>query len=75
MLLTSKTHERDNAVDDGGSMPVPVAPCCADIEPVIHFSPAENLEHFDVVLIDRAPGPAALTDALDSILAALAHRK
>ena len=31
-----------------------LAPCCADPAPVIHYAPAENLEHVDVVLIDRA---------------------
>ena len=30
------------------------APCCADPAPVIHYAPAENLEHVDVALIDRA---------------------
>ncbi len=29
-------------------------PCCADPAPVIHYSPAENLERVDVALIDRA---------------------
>jgi hypothetical protein len=29
-----------------------MSPCCA--EPVIHYTPAENLEHIDVALIDRA---------------------
>ena len=29
-------------------------PCCADPVPVIHYAPAENLEHVDVALIDRA---------------------
>lgn len=33
--------------------PVP-APCIADPAPVIHYAPAENLEHGDVLLIDRA---------------------
>jgi hypothetical protein len=28
--------------------------CCADPAPVIHYAPAENLEHLDVALIDRA---------------------
>ena len=28
------------------------APCLAD--PAIHYAPAENLEHIDVALIDRA---------------------
>ena len=28
------------------------SPCCT--EPVIHYAPAENLEHIDVALIDRA---------------------
>ncbi|MGC2223932.1 MAG: phospholipase D-like domain-containing protein [Methylocella sp.] len=32
----------------------PLAPCCADPAPVIHYAPAENLEHIDVALIDRA---------------------
>jgi hypothetical protein len=31
-----------------------LAPCCADPAPVIHYAPAENLEHVDVALIDRA---------------------
>ena len=31
-----------------------VAPCCADSAPVIHYAPAEPLEHIDVALIDRA---------------------
>jgi phosphatidylserine/phosphatidylglycerophosphate/cardiolipin synthase-like enzyme len=31
-----------------------LAPCCADPAPVIHYAPAENLEHIDVALIDRA---------------------
>jgi len=30
------------------------SPCCADPAPVIHYAPAENLEHIDVALIDRA---------------------
>jgi hypothetical protein len=29
-------------------------PGCADPAPVIHYAPAENLEHVDVALIDRA---------------------
>jgi phosphatidylserine/phosphatidylglycerophosphate/cardiolipin synthase-like enzyme len=29
-------------------------PCYADPAPVIHYAPAENLEHVDVALIDRA---------------------
>jgi phosphatidylserine/phosphatidylglycerophosphate/cardiolipin synthase-like enzyme len=29
-------------------------PCSADPTPVIHYAPAENLEHIDVALIDRA---------------------
>jgi hypothetical protein len=33
---------------------VSLAPCCADPAPVIHYAPAENLEHIDVALIDRA---------------------
>ena len=32
----------------------PLAPCCADPAPVIHYAPAENLEHIDVALIDGA---------------------
>jgi phosphatidylserine/phosphatidylglycerophosphate/cardiolipin synthase-like enzyme len=32
----------------------PLTPCCADPAPVIHYAPAENLEHIDVALIDRA---------------------
>ena len=32
----------------------PVTPCCADPAPVIHYALAENLEHVDVALIDRA---------------------
>jgi hypothetical protein len=31
-----------------------LAPCHADPAPVIHYAPAENLEHIDVALIDRA---------------------
>lgn len=31
-----------------------VAPCAAESAPVIHYSPGENLEHFDVALIDHA---------------------
>jgi phosphatidylserine/phosphatidylglycerophosphate/cardiolipin synthase-like enzyme len=31
-----------------------LAPCCAELAPVIHYAPAENLEHIDVALIDRA---------------------
>jgi phosphatidylserine/phosphatidylglycerophosphate/cardiolipin synthase-like enzyme len=31
-----------------------LAPCCADPAPVIHYAPAENLEHIDVALIDSA---------------------
>ena len=31
-----------------------LVPCCADPAPVIHYAPAENLEHVDVALIDRA---------------------
>ena len=31
-----------------------VTPGCADPAPVIHYAPAENLEHVDVDLIDRA---------------------
>jgi hypothetical protein len=30
------------------------APCCADPAPIIHYAPAENLEHIDVELIDGA---------------------
>jgi hypothetical protein len=29
-------------------------PGCADPAPIIHYAPAENLEHIDVALIDRA---------------------
>ena len=29
-----------------------LAPCGADPAPVIHYAPAENLEHIDVELID-----------------------
>jgi hypothetical protein len=29
-------------------------PCGADPAPVIHYAPAENLEHIDVALMDRA---------------------
>jgi hypothetical protein len=29
-------------------------PCWADPAPVIHYAPAENLEHIDVALIDTA---------------------
>jgi hypothetical protein len=28
--------------------------CAADPAPAIHYAPAENLEHVDVALIDRA---------------------
>ena len=31
-----------------------LAPCSAEPAPVIHYAPAENLEHVDVALIDRA---------------------
>jgi phosphatidylserine/phosphatidylglycerophosphate/cardiolipin synthase-like enzyme len=31
-----------------------LAPCHADPAPAIHYAPAENLEHIDVALIDRA---------------------
>ncbi|MFZ3326630.1 MAG: phospholipase D-like domain-containing protein [Methylocella sp.] len=31
-----------------------LAPCGADPAPIIHYAPAENLEHVDVALIDRA---------------------
>ncbi len=31
-----------------------LAPSCADPAPAIHYAPAENLEHVDVALIDRA---------------------
>ncbi|MDQ6870026.1 MAG: phospholipase D-like domain-containing protein [Pseudomonadota bacterium] len=31
-----------------------LAPCGADPAPIIHYAPAENLEHIDVALIDRA---------------------
>jgi phosphatidylserine/phosphatidylglycerophosphate/cardiolipin synthase-like enzyme len=31
-----------------------LAPCAADPAPVIHYAPAENLEHIDVALIDSA---------------------
>ena len=31
-----------------------LAPCRADPAPIIHYAPAENLEHVDVALIDRA---------------------
>ncbi len=31
-----------------------LAPCSADPAPVIHYAPAENLEHVDVALIDHA---------------------
>jgi phosphatidylserine/phosphatidylglycerophosphate/cardiolipin synthase-like enzyme len=30
------------------------SPCAADPTPIIHYAPAENLEHIDVALIDRA---------------------
>jgi len=30
------------------------SPCAADPAPAIHYAPAENLEHIDVALIDRA---------------------
>jgi hypothetical protein len=30
------------------------SPCCAEPAPIIHYAPAENLEHVDVDLIDRA---------------------
>ena len=30
------------------------SPCAADPAPAIHYAPAENLEHVDVALIDRA---------------------
>ena len=33
---------------------LPASPCCADPAPVVHYAPAENLEHVDVSLIDRA---------------------
>ena len=33
---------------------VSLVPCAADPAPVIHYAPAENLEHIDVALIDRA---------------------
>jgi phosphatidylserine/phosphatidylglycerophosphate/cardiolipin synthase-like enzyme len=29
-------------------------PCCADPAPAVHYASAENLEHIDVALIDRA---------------------
>ena len=31
-----------------------LSPCTADPAPAIHYAPAENLEHVDVALIDRA---------------------
>ena len=31
-----------------------LAPCRAEPTPAIHYAPAENLEHVDVALIDRA---------------------
>ena len=31
-----------------------LAPCRAEPTPAIHYAPAENLEHIDVALIDRA---------------------
>ena len=31
-----------------------LATCRADPAPIIHYAPAENLEHVDVALIDRA---------------------
>jgi phosphatidylserine/phosphatidylglycerophosphate/cardiolipin synthase-like enzyme len=31
-----------------------LAPCATDPAPAIHYAPAENLEHIDVALIDRA---------------------
>ncbi|MFZ3328359.1 MAG: hypothetical protein WA231_21845 [Methylocella sp.] len=31
-----------------------LAPCSAEPAPAIHYAPAENLEHVDVALIDRA---------------------
>ncbi len=31
-----------------------LAPCVADPAPAVHYAPAENLEHVDVPLIDRA---------------------
>jgi phosphatidylserine/phosphatidylglycerophosphate/cardiolipin synthase-like enzyme len=31
-----------------------LGPCAADPAPVIHYAPAENLEHIDVALIDSA---------------------
>jgi hypothetical protein len=47
----------------------PLTPCCADPAPVIHYAPAENLEHVDVAIIDRAereidPAAYVLTDLL-----------
>jgi hypothetical protein len=30
------------------------SPCAADPAPTFHYAPAENLEHVDVALIDRA---------------------
>jgi phosphatidylserine/phosphatidylglycerophosphate/cardiolipin synthase-like enzyme len=33
---------------------VPLAPGAAELAPAIHYPPAENLEHIDVALIDRA---------------------
>jgi phosphatidylserine/phosphatidylglycerophosphate/cardiolipin synthase-like enzyme len=31
-----------------------LAPCADDPAPIIHYAPAENLEHVDMPLIDRA---------------------
>jgi hypothetical protein len=31
-----------------------LAPCFGDPAPIIHYAPAENLEHVDVAMIDRA---------------------
>jgi phosphatidylserine/phosphatidylglycerophosphate/cardiolipin synthase-like enzyme len=31
-----------------------LAPCAADPAPAVHYAPAENLEHVDIALIDRA---------------------
>jgi hypothetical protein len=37
---------------EAGILLTSLAPCCADPTPVIHYAPAENLEHVDVDLVE-----------------------
>jgi hypothetical protein len=55
-----------------------LAPCGADLAPVIHYAPGENLEHVDVALIDSAEREidmAVCPDGLASHASAHARRR